>query len=136
MNETELILMLLSDRYKPINIPDKFNRPLQTKTFPVGYEELYLSFYDFELVKDVIDYWGLLYYPPKKDSELKYAEQFRKQSFKDENHQQNAIKKATRQEVRQPFFEELKTKPLKKMSQNARWVAEMLVQTGYAQLVL
>lgn len=128
--------MLLSDRYKPINIPDKFNRPLQTKTFPVGYEELYLSFYDFELVKDVIDYWGLLYYPPKKDSELKYAEQFRKQSFKDENHQQNAIKKATRQEVRQPFFEELKTKPLKKMSQNARWVAEMLVQTGYAQLVL
>ncbi|MBX9076623.1 hypothetical protein HCG65_08940 [Streptococcus anginosus] len=124
--------MLLSDRYKPINIPDKFNRPLQTKTFPVGYEELYLSFYDFELVKDLIDYWGLLYYQPKKDSELKYAEQFRKQSFKDENHRQNAIKKATRQ----PFFEELKTKPLKKMSQNVRWVAEMLLQTGYAQLVL
>ena len=48
----------------------------------------------------------------------------------------NAIKKATRQETRQPFFEELKTKPLNKMSQNARWVAEMLLQTGYAQLVL
>ena len=132
--------MLLSDRYKPINIPDKFNRPLQTKTFPVGYEELYLSFYDFELVKDLVDYWGLLYYPPKKDSELKYAEQFRKQSFKVENHRQKAIKKAikkaTRQEARQPFFEELKTKPLKRMSQNARWVTEMLLQTGYAQLVL
>ena len=78
--------MSLSDRYKPINVPDKFNRPLQTKTFSVGYEELYLSFYDFELVKDLIDYWGLLYYQPKKDSELKYAEQFRKQSFKGENH--------------------------------------------------
>lgn len=132
----ELILMSLSDRYKPFNVPDKFNRPLQTKSFPVGYEELYLSFYDFELVKDLIDYWGLLYYQPKKDSELKYAEQFRKQSFKDENHRQNAIKKATRQEARQPFFEELKTKPLKKMNQNVRWVAEMLLQTGYAQLVL
>ncbi|MCC9851127.1 hypothetical protein HK174_10760, partial [Streptococcus agalactiae] len=56
--------------------------------------------------------------------------------FKDENNRQNAIKKATRQEARQPFFEELKTKPLKKMSQNVRWVAEMLLQTGYAQLVL
>lgn len=96
--------MSLSDRYKPFNVPDKFNRPLQTKTFPVGYEELYLSFYDFELVKDLIDYWGLLYYQPKKDSELKYAEQFRKQAFKDENHQQNAIKKATRQEARQLFL--------------------------------
>ncbi|MCB5001420.1 hypothetical protein LGW31_00775 [Streptococcus mutans] len=128
--------MLLSDRYKPINIPDKFNRPLQTKTFPVGYEELYLSFYDIELVKDWIDYWGLLYHQPKKDSELKYAEQFRNQSFKDENHRQNTIKKAARQEARQPFFDELTTKPLNKMSKNARWVAEMLVQTGYAQLVL
>ena len=128
--------MSLSDRYKPLNIPDKFNRPLQTKTFPVGYEELYLSFYDFELVKDLIDYWGLLYYQPKKDSELKYAEQFRNQAFKDENHRQNTIKKAARQEARQPFFDELTTKPLKKMSKNARWVAEMLVQTGYAQLVI
>lgn len=128
--------MSLSDRYKPINIPDKFNRPLQTKTFPVGYEELYLSFYDIELVKDWIDYWGLLYHQPKKDSEFKYAEQFRNQSFKDENHRQNTIKKAARQEARQPFFEELKTKPLNKMSKNARWVAEMLLQTGYAQLVL
>lgn len=128
--------MSLSDRYKPFNVPDKFNRPIQIKTFPVGYEELYLSFYDIELVKDWVDYWGLLYHQPKKDSELKYAEQFRNQSFKDENHRKNTIKKAARQEARQPFFEELKTKPLKKMSKNTRGVAEMLVQTGYAQLVL
>ena len=128
--------MSLSDRYKPINIPDKFNRPLQTKTFSVGYEELYLSFYDFELVKDLIDYWGLLYYQPKKDSELKYIDLFRDRNFQDEDHRKNAIKKATRQEARQPFFDELTTKPLKKMSENVRWVAEMLVQTGYAQFVL
>ncbi len=42
--------------------------------------------------------------------------------------------KATRQKLDNFFF--LRTKPLNKMSQNARWVAEMLLQTGYAQLVL
>ncbi|KJU96477.1 hypothetical protein [Streptococcus gordonii] len=124
------------DRYKPTNIPDKFNRPIQTKTFPIGYEELYLSFYDIDLVKDLIDFWGLLYREPKKDSELKYIDLFRDRNFQDEDHRKNAIKKATRQEARQPFFDELTTKPLKKMSENVRWVAEMLVQTGYAQFVL
>ena len=124
------------DRYKPINIPDKFNRPIQTKSFPIGYEELYLSFYDTDLVKDLIDFWGLLYREPKKDSELKYVDLFRDRNFQDEDHRKNAIKKATRQEARQPFFDELTTKPLKKMSENVRWVAEMLVQTGYAQCVL
>lgn len=34
------------------------------------------------------------------------------------------------------FFDELKTKPLKQMSENARWVAELLVKLGYAELVL
>ncbi|EGJ37735.1 hypothetical protein [Streptococcus sanguinis] len=124
------------DRYKPINIPDKFNRPVQTKSFPIGYEELHLSFYDVDLVKDLIDFWGLLYREPKKDSELKYIDLFRDRNFQDEDHRKNAIKKATRQEARQPFFDELTTKPLKKMSENVRWVAEMLVQTGYAQFVL
>ena len=124
------------DRYKPINIPDKFNRPIQTKSFPIGYEELHLSFYDVDLVKDLIDLWGLLYREPKKDSELKYIDLFRDRNFQDEDHRKNAIKKATRQEARQPFFDELTTKPLKKMSENVRWVAEMLVQTGYAQFVL
>ena len=124
------------DRYKPINIPDKFNRPIQTKSFPIGYEELHLSFYDVDLVKDLIDFWGLLYREPKKDSELKYIDLFRDRNFQDEDHRKNAIKKATRQEARQPFFDELTTKPLKKMSENVRWVAEMLVQTGYAQFVL
>lgn len=124
------------DRYKPINIPDKFNRPIQTKSFPIGYEELHLSFYDVDLVKDLIDFWGLLYREPKKDSELKYIDLFRDRNFQDEDHRKNAIKKAIRQEARQPFFDELTTKPLKKMSENVRWVAEMLVQTGYAQFVL
>lgn len=124
------------DRYKPINIPDKFNRPIQTKSFPIDYEELHLSFYDVDLVKDLIDFWGLLYREPKKDSELKYIDLFRDRNFQDEDHRKNAIKKATRQEARQPFFDELTTKPLKKMSENVRWVAEMLVQTGYAQFVL
>lgn len=124
------------DRYKPINIPDKFNRPIETKSFPIGYEELHLSFYDVDLVKDLIDFWGLLYREPKKDSELKYIDLFRDRNFQDEDHRKNAIKKATRQEARQPFFDELTTKPLKKMSENVRWVAEMLVQTGYAQFVL
>ncbi|MFC2769448.1 MAG: hypothetical protein ACFN4R_02555 [Streptococcus gordonii] len=124
------------DRYKPINIPDKFNRPIQTKSFPIGYEELHLSFYDVDLVKDLIDFWGLLYREPKKDSELKYIDLFRDRNFQDEDHRKNAIKKATRQEARQPFFDELTTKPLKKMSENVRWVAEILVQTGYAQFVL
>ena len=124
------------DRYKPINIPDKFNRPIQTKSFPIGYEELHLSFYDVDLVKDLIDFWGLLYREPRKDSELKYIDLFRDRNFQDEDHRKNAIKKATRQEARQPFFDELTTKPLKKMSENVRWVAEMLVQTGYAQFVL
>ena len=128
--------MSLLDRYKPINILDKFNRPIQTKTFPIGYEELYLSFYDIDLVKDLIDFWGLLYREPKKDSELKYIDLFRDRNFQDEDHRKNAIKKATRQEARQPFFDELTTKSLKKMSKNVRWVAEMLVQTGYAQFVL
>ena len=124
------------DRYKPINIPDKFNRPIQTKSFPIDYEELHLSFYDVDLVKDLIDFWGLLYREPKKDSELKYVDLFRDRNFQDEDHRKNAIKKATRQEARQPFFDELTTNPLKKMSENVRWVAEMLVQTGYAQFVL
>ena len=124
------------DRYKPINIPDKFNRPIETKSFPIGYEELHLSFYDVDLVKDLIDFWGLLYREPKKDSELKYIDLFRDRNFQDEDHRKNAIKKATRQEARQPFFDGLTTKPLKKMSENVRWVAEMLVQTGYAQFVL
>ncbi|MBZ2124268.1 hypothetical protein O3640_08140 [Streptococcus sp. 27098_8_75] len=124
------------DRYKPINIPDKFNRPIQTKSFPIDYEELHLSFYDVDLVKDLIDFWGLLYREPKKDSELKYIDLFRDRNFQDEDHRKNAIKKATRQEARQPFFDELTTKPLKKMSENVRWVAEILVQTGYAQFVL
>lgn len=124
------------DRYKPINIPDKFNRPIQTKSFPIDYEELHLSFYDVDLVKDLIDFWGLLYREPKKDSELKYIDLFRDRNFQDEDHRKNAIKKATRQEARQPFFDELTTKPLKKMSENVRWIAEILVQTGYAQFVL
>ena len=124
------------DRYKPINIPDKFNRPIQTKSFPIDYEELHLSFYDVDLVKDLIDFWGLLYREPKKDSELKYIDLFRDRNFQDQDHRKNAIKKATRQEARQPFFDELTTKPLKKMSENVRWVAEILVQTGYAQFVL
>ena len=124
------------DRYKPINITDKFNRPIQTKSFPIDYEELHLSFYDVDLVKDLIDFWGLLYREPKKDSELKYIDLFRDRNFQDEDHRKNAIKKATRQEARQPFFDELTTKPLKKMSENVRWVAEILVQTGYAQFVL
>lgn len=124
------------DRYKPINIPDKFNRPIETKSFPIDYEELHLSFYDVDLVKDLIDFWGLLYREPKKDSELKYIDLFRDRNFQDEDHRKNAIKKATRQEARQPFFDELTTKPLKKMSENVRWVAETLVQTGYAQFVL
>lgn len=124
------------DRYKPINIPDKFNRPIETKSFPIDYEELHLSFYDVDLVKDLIDFWGLLYREPKKDSELKYIDLFRDRNFQDEDHCKNAIKKATRQEARQPFFDELTTKPLKKMSENVRWVAEILVQTGYAQFVL
>ena len=124
------------DRYKPINIPDKFNRPIQTKSFPIDYEELHLSFYDVDLVKDLIDFWGLLYREPKKDSELKYIDLFRDRNFQDEDHRKNAIKKATRQEARQPFFDELTTKPLKKLSENVRWVAEILVQTGYAQFVL
>ena len=124
------------DRYKPINIPDKFNRPIQTKSLPIDYEELHLSFYDVDLVKDLIDFWGLLYREPKKDSELKYIDLFRDRNFQDEDHRKNAIKKATRQEARQPFFDELTTKPLKKMSENVRWVAEILVQTGYAQFVL
>lgn len=124
------------DRYKPINIPDKFNRPIETRSFPIDYEELHLSFYDVDLVKDLIDFWGLLYREPKKDSELKYIDLFRDRNFQDEDHRKNAIKKATRQEARQPFFDELTTKPLKKMSENVRWVAEILVQTGYAQFVL
>ena len=124
------------DRYKPINIPDKFNRPIETKSFPIDYEEPHLSFYDVDLVKDLIDFWGLLYREPKKDSELKYIDLFRDRNFQDEDHRKNAIKKATRQEARQPFFDELTTKPLKKMSENVRWVAEILVQTGYAQFVL
>ena len=124
------------DRYKPINIPDKFNRPIETKSFPIDYEELHLSFYDVDLVKDLIDFWGLLYREPKKDSELKYIDLCRDRNFQDEDHRKNAIKKATRQEARQPFFDELTTKPLKKMSENVRWVAEILVQTGYAQFVL
>ena len=124
------------DRYKPINIPDKFNRPIETKSFPIDYEELHLSLYDVDLVKDLIDFWGLLYREPKKDSELKYIDLFRDRNFQDEDHRKNAIKKATRQEARQPFFDELTTKPLKKMSENVRWVAEILVQTGYAQFVL
>ena len=124
------------DRYKPINIPDKFNRPIETKSFPIDYEELHLSFYDVDLVKDLIDFWGLLYREPKKDSELKYIDLFRDRNFQDEDHRKNAIKKASRQEARQPFFDELTTKPLKKMSENVRWVAEILVQTGYAQFVL
>ena len=124
------------DRYKPINIPDKFNRPIETKSFPIDYEELHLSFYDVDSVLDLIDFWGLLYREPKKDSELKYIDLFRDRNFQDEDHRKNAIKKATRQEARQPFFDELTTKPLKKMSENVRWVAEILVQTGYAQFVL
>lgn len=128
--------MMLSDKYKPVNIPEKYDRPFQFKNFKQGYEELYLEFYDFNLVKDLIDYWGVLYIQPKKDAELKCVEDFRKLDFKTEEHFQNAVKKAARQEARQPFFEELQKRPLKKMSQNAKWVAELLVQTGYARLVL
>ncbi|WP_019319030.1 hypothetical protein [Streptococcus mutans] len=132
----ELSLKKLLDRYKPINVPEKFNRPIQRRHFMTGYEELHLSFYDFELVKGFIDYWGLLYVLPRKDSELKYVKLFRGKKFKSEEHRQNAIEKAARQEARQPFFDELKTKPLKQMSENARWVAELLVKLGYAELVL
>ena len=129
-------LMTLSDRYNPINIPEKFNRAIQTKTFPPAYDNYYLSFYDIDLVKDLIDYWGLLYVQPKKDVELKYVEQFRDKNFSDDDHRQNTIKKAARQEARQPFLDELITKPLKDMTENVRWVAELLVMTSYAQLVI
>ncbi|AXQ77770.1 hypothetical protein DDV21_001110 [Streptococcus chenjunshii] len=132
----ELILMSLSVRYNFINVPEKFNRPIQRQVLRSGYEELYLLFYDFELVKDLIDYWGLLYIQPKKDLELKYVEQFSMVSFNDGEHRQNAVKKAARQEARQRFYDELTVKPLKLMSVNVRWVAELLVKTGYAELVL
>lgn len=128
--------MPLLNRYKPINIPEKFNRPIQQVRFPEGYEDLYLECYDTDLVRDLIDFWGLLYVEPKKDRELKYVADFRKDDFKNEEHFQNAVKKAVRQEARQPFFNELFTWPLKEMSANVRWVAESLVQTGYARLVL
>ena len=127
---------MLSDRYKPFNIPEKFNRPIQTKAFPQAYENYYLSFYDIDLVKDLIDYWGLLYDQPKKDSELKYVEHFRDKKFDNDDHRQNAIKKATRQEARQPFFDELTTRTVKDMTENVRWIAELLVMTSYAQLVI
>ena len=127
---------MLSDRYKPFNIPEKFNRPIQTKAFPQAYENYYLSFYDIDLVKDLIDYWGLLYVQPKKDSELKYVEHFRDKKFDNDDHRQNAIKKATRQEARQPFFDELTTRTVKDMTENVRRIAELLVMTSYAQLVI
>lgn len=127
---------MLLDRYNPINIPEKFNRPIQTKTFPQAYESYHLSFYDVNLVKDLVDYWGLLYIQPKKDVELKYVEQFKDKKFNDDDHRENTIKKAARQEARQLFFDELTTRPLKDMTQNVKWVAELLVMTNYAQLVI
>ncbi len=116
----ELISMRLSNRYEPLHVPERFNRPIQRKTVPKGYEQLHLDYYDFELVKDFIDYWGLLYLTPTKDSELKYIEDYQSEQFESEEHFQNTVKKAIRQEARQPFFKELKTKTLKDMSPNAQ----------------
>ena len=73
---------------------------------------------------------------PRKTLNLKYVEHFRDKKFDNDDHRQNAIKKATRQEARQPFFDELTTRTVKDMTENVRWIAELLVMTSYAQLVI
>ena len=53
-----------------------------------------------------------------------------------DDQRQEASKEATRQEARQPFFDELTTRTVKDMTENVRWIAELLVMTSYAQLVI
>lgn len=129
-------LILKKSLQKSSNISSRYDLPYRKITFGQGYETLYLNIYDFDYVKNWIDYWGLLYNGEVKEKDVVHLDDIRKKFFGDDEKKERYISKVRRQMAREPFFNELETLPLHKMSANVRWVAELLIGYGLAELVL
>lgn len=128
---------LLKKSYlKSPKVDERYNIPLRQITFGQGYEQLYLEIYDLTYVKNFIDYWGFLYLGEVKESVIPNLDDIRQKVFDTEEHRERYMSKVCRQLARAPFYEELETRALYQMSPNVRWVAEMLVKSGLAELVL
>ena len=113
------------------NIDGLFFREL-----PSYFIEYRLAFTDFETIKELIDYWGLLYKGEKRFDKRQLLDYSRKRKISDLNRVERLLIRQSRIEMRSSLYWQLENRKVKEMDKNVQTVAEILYRAKLCEVAV
>lgn len=113
------------------NIDGLFFREL-----PSYFIEYRLAFTDFETIKELIDYWGVLYQGEKRFDKRQLLDYSRKRKISDLNRVERLLIRQSRIEMRLSFYWQLENRKVKEMDKNVQTVAEILYRAKLCEVAV
>ena len=108
------------------------------REFPVYFMEMYVDVSDdrFEDIKELIEFWGILYCGEPKIDDRQITDFMKKRKVENYQTAERILYKQGRIVLRQPFFDEMRKKKIGKMSQNVQIACQILYRAGLIEVAI
>lgn len=108
------------------------------RELPDYFIEMYVDVPDdrFEDIKEVIEYWGILYCGEPKIDDRQVTDFMRKRKVENYHTAERILYRRGRIALRQPFFDEMRKKKIGRMSQNVQLACEILYRSGLIEVAI
>ncbi|HEN0407595.1 TPA: hypothetical protein U5Y67_000086 [Streptococcus agalactiae] len=113
------------------NIDGKFEREL-----PKYFAEYHLEFKNFGDIKELIDFWGLLYQGEKRFDTRQLLGYSRRRKIDDLKKVERILIRQSRMEMRSDVYFQLSNRNVKDMDENVQWVAELLYRAKLCEVAI
>lgn len=106
------------------------------RELPDYFEEYYLEFKNFDDIKELIDFWGLLYRGEPKIDNRQLIDFMRKRKVSERQKAERILIKQGRINLRSKEFNSLQTQRIKDMSSEVKLVAQILYKANLCEVVI
>lgn len=100
------------------------------------FEEYSLFFNDFEIIKELIDFWGVLYMGEKRFDKRQILDFSKRRKISSFAKSERLLVKQSRLENRSDVFWQLENRKVKDMDKNVRVVAEILYRAKLCEVAV
>ncbi|MGT2807587.1 hypothetical protein DIX60_06150 [Streptococcus iniae] len=106
------------------------------RDIPSHFNEYHLEFKNFEDIKELIDYWGLIYRGEPKIDNRQLIDFMRRRKVAEKQKAERILIKQGRITLRNKEFEQLQTRKIGAMSDEVRLVAQILYRAELCDIVI
>ncbi|MGT2888384.1 hypothetical protein N1495_01360 [Streptococcus didelphis] len=106
------------------------------RDLPDYFQEYHLEFKNFEDIKELIDYWGLIYRGEPKVDNRQLIDFMRKRKVSEKQKAERILIKQDRIKLRSKEFNALEIRKIKDMSLELKLIAQILYRAKLCEIVI